>query len=118
MAIKRQWKKGTLKHRLVSYVKNFYKMAFYEYARKVYEEMIERNINCNKKYLDEIYYFCNYDNSEYYFYLGIYPEHNDLYLRECLYNLEEKAMRGNISKEEWKVIYDRFKDFTELWEGE
>jgi hypothetical protein len=31
--------------------------------------------------------------------------------------LEEKAICGGISKDEWQIIYDRFKDFTPLWEG-
>ena len=43
---------------------------------------------------------------------------NDTYLRECLYNLEEKAICKGMSKEEWQKIYDKFKDFTDLWEGE
>ena len=43
---------------------------------------------------------------------------DDIYLRECLYNLEEKFISGGISKKEWKIIYDKFKNFTDLWEGE
>ena len=41
--------------------------------------------------------------------------HNDTYLRQCLYNLEEKAICGGISTEEWSVIHEAFKDFTPLW---
>lgn len=49
----------------------------------------------------------------------IFPNwHNDIYLRQCLYNLEEKAMCKGIPANEWRVIYNRFKDFTQLWEGE
>ena len=44
--------------------------------------------------------------------------HNDIYLRECLYNLEEKAMCDGMTKEEWGKIYNQFKDFTPLWDGE
>ena len=47
-----------------------------------------------------------------------YSEHNDRYLKECLYNLEEKATRNIISKDEWTIIYNHFKDFTDLWDGE
>ena len=74
-------------------------------------------IKYQEKYFDEIYDFCNKDIKKYYTY-GYYPEHNDRYLRQCLYNLEEKAMRGIINKEEWQVIYNQFKDFTKLWKGE
>jgi hypothetical protein len=49
----------------------------------------------------------------------IFPDwHNDIYLRECLYNLEEKFRAGGIPVDEWQRIYDRFKDFTPLWSGE
>ena len=46
IAIKRQWEKGTLKHRLVSYVKNYNeaKQVFYGYAIKVVEELDKRKI--------------------------------------------------------------------------
>ena len=43
---------------------------------------------------------------------------DERYLRQCLYNLEEKAMCGGISKDEWKKIYDKFGDKFDLWEGE
>ena len=41
----------------------------------------------------------------------------DRYLRQCVYNLEEKAQCGGISKDEWIKIYDKFKDTFELWNG-
>ena len=34
--------------------------------------------------------------------------HNDRYLRQCLYNLQEKADCGGVSKEEWARITDHF----------
>lgn len=40
-----------------------------------------------------------------------------VYLRESLYNLEEKALCQGIPADEWQRIYDKFKDFTPLWEG-
>lgn len=43
---------------------------------------------------------------------------DDRYLRQCLYNLEEKAMCGGITKEEWKKIYNKYKDRFVLWEGD
>lgn len=43
---------------------------------------------------------------------------NERYLRQCLYNLEEKAMCGGMTKEEWKKIYDKYKDRFVLWEGD
>lgn len=111
IAIKRQWEKGTLKHRLVSYVMNYDKGYFMNYVNKVYCEMRIRDIKFQMKYLDEIGNFCYLSNGK------NYLEHNDRYLKQCLYNLEEKAMRNIISKDEWFIIYEKFKDFTDLWEG-
>ena len=116
IAIKRQWEKGTLKHRLVSYVMNYDKTIFVEYVGRVYNECLKRNIKIRDKYWFEFLKFCdiNYDFEK----KNIYPEHNDRYLRECLYNLEEKATRGIINKEEWQKIYNKYKDKFDLWDGE
>ena len=43
--------------------------------------------------------------------------HDDIYLRECLYNLEEKARASVIPSKEWEEIYEEYKDFTPLWKG-
>ena len=43
--------------------------------------------------------------------------HNDIYLRQCLYNLEEKFLCGGISKVEWQNIYDLYHDRFELAEN-
>lgn len=114
IAIKRQWEKGTLKHRLVSYVKNYDTSIFSNYVTLIANEMDKRNIKFKIEYLDEIFEFSSNLNTILFI---PYPEHNDIYLRECLYNLEEKARRGIISKDEWNKIYEKFKDFTDLWEG-
>ena len=104
IAIKRQWEKGTLKHRLVSYVKDYDKEMFLYYVRKVVRELENKNIKFQQKYVDEIIKFCNGDLC-----LCInYSEHNDRYLKQCYYNLEEKHDRGIISDEEWKPINDLY----------
>lgn len=115
IAIKRQWEKGTLKHRLVSYVMDYDRIVFYDYVFAVYLELQYRNIKCNINLLNEMFMFCSYEPIKKIFY---YPEHNDIYLRQCLYNLEEKAIRGIISKEEWLIIYNKFKYDFNLWNGE
>lgn len=43
---------------------------------------------------------------------------NDRYLRQCVYNLEEKAQCKGISKDEWSKIYNKFKNTFDLWNGE
>ena len=105
IAIKRQWEKGTLKHRLVSYVIDYDKIYFLRYVDLVLEEMKNRNIKYNFDLYNEIYSFCVSTNLS-----NDYPEHNHRYLMQCLYNLQEKYDRGIISEEEWNIIYDKCQD--------
>lgn len=116
IAIKRQWVKGTLKHRLVSYVMEQYhsKACFYNYTTRVCQEMHYRNIKYQDKYLHEIMDFCRcVGNYCYPMDILNYEEHNDRYLKQCYYNLQEKYDRGIITKEEWKLIEDKFKSEVE-----
>ena len=105
IAIKRQWEKGTLKHRLVSYVKNYSKDYFIAYIVRLSVELDNRNIKYQHKYFEEFYKFCDGK-----YYKEPYPEHNNRYLKQCYYNLQEKADRGIITKEEWQKIENLFKE--------
>ena len=110
IAIKRQWEKGTLKHRLVSYVMDYDKKQFLNYVCHIETEMKHRKIKHQNKYLFEIKDFCKLPL----LLSGIhYPEHNNRYLKQCLYNLQEKADRGIITQEEWQLIYDNFKEYLD-----
>lgn len=107
IAIKRQWEKGTLKHRLVNYVMLYSREYFLQYVQQVVRELDKRNIKYQEKYYQEIDKFCWED--EMCFHPCDYLEHNDRYLKQCLYNLQEKADRGIVSKEDWKRIEDKFR---------
>lgn len=102
IAIKRQWEKGTLKHRLVSYVMNYKKDYFNHYVTQLILEMQSRKIKYQEKYYEEINKFC--DNKAI---LKSYPEHNNRYLIQCYFNLQEKYDRKIISEEEWQKISDK-----------
>lgn len=108
VAIKRQWEKGTLKHRLVSYIMDYDKMFFWDYVNRVCIQMKDRNIKFNKKYRDEFYEWCDVAHCIMKPPILDYREHNDRYLKQCLYNLQEKADRGIITQEEWQKIEDEF----------
>ena len=99
IAIKRQWEKGTLKHRLVSYVMNYNKSYFLNYTNSIAFEMWNRSIKFQNKYYDEIADFCGNE-----IFGELYKEHNDRYFAQCYYNLEEKHDRGIITDEEWQKI--------------
>lgn len=100
IAIKRQWEKGTLQHRLVSYVKKYPKSIFLFYTLQVAEEMKIRKIRYQEKYLQEIKQFCKGEVKE----KLHYPEQNNRYLKQCYYNLQEKCDRGIISKTDFNKI--------------
>ena len=107
IAIKRQWEKGTLKHRLVSYVMDYPKYVFRNYILDVVGEMDNRNIKYQKKYFAELIKFCEDEELSFETLLACYPEHNDRYLKQCLYNLEEKFDRKIITQEEWdNILYN------------
>ena len=99
IAIKRQWEKGTLKHRLVSYVMAEDIRKFQTYTYMIMSEMNKRNIKFQMKYWVEIKDFCGDD-----FLSNPYITHNDRYLKQCYYNLQEKYDRGIITQEEWEKI--------------
>lgn len=103
IAIKRQWEKGTLKHRLVSYVMGYDKPIFSYYVYQIREELEKRNIKYQDKYFYEIKSFCWDDINPI-----NYLEHNDQYLKQCYYNLQEKADRGIITEEEWYKIFKMY----------
>ena len=104
IAIKRQWEKGTLKHRLVSYVMDYDNEVFGDYVRHVVDEMNRRHIRFQTKYWAEILYFTGDYITEH------YEEHNNRYLKQCYYNLQEKYDREIITKEEWQKIENKFKE--------
>lgn len=100
---------GTPNHILVNKILNYPFRHFYSYAGLVCDELIERGykydwtkftnwfdkINCMEcHYIDENEIFKDW--------------HNTRYLRQCLYNLQEKYDCGGISKEEWNNITKNF----------
>lgn len=105
IAIKRQWERGTLKHRLVSYIKNYDRVLFYNYVSYIVDEMNNRKIKYQDKFFSEIIDFCSKSSKNK---IRNYPEHNERYLKQCYYNLQEKYDREIIKEEEWKRIQIKY----------
>ena len=106
---------GTPNHILVNKIMDYDIKDFITYTTLVRIEMERRHYKCNGdnfiKYFEPKINFTIWGKN-------IFEGwHNDIYLRECLYNLEEKAMCGGIPADDWKVIYERYKDKFELWSG-
>lgn len=120
-AIAKNWAaKGTPNHILVNKVMNYPIDHFKTYTEGILIEFKNRgykttSVSRNNFYNNlELIENKNVDSFD-----SVFEGwHNGIYLRECLYNLEEKAMCGGMTKEEWDKIYNNFKDFTPLWNGE
>ena len=103
--------KGTPNHILVNKIMDYPIDHFYIYTSMVADEMEKRGYKCNwdkfHKWLQKDV-TCTTINSLFEFW------HNKRYLKQCLFNLEEKALCQGISKNEWDIIYNRFKGDYDL----
>ncbi len=94
-----------IKNRLVSYANDYDIKYLYSLFEDVLDEFDKRKINHNKKYDDEIEKTVKEKSHFQFSYLKLYyEEHNDRYLKQCYYNLQEKADRGIISEQEWNKV--------------
>ena len=82
----------------MDYDKNY----FLHYTLRVVTELKIRKIKYQEKYWTEIRDFCVKYGTP--ITSLNYPEHNQRYLKQCFYNLQEKYDRGIISEEEYKKI--------------
>lgn len=113
-----------IKHGLVKYANNYDIEYLLDLFMKTLDEFEKRKIKHRVSYDLEIYQIgaskCKLKIGRWKFIRTgqIYPEHNDRYLKQCYFNLQEKYDRGIISKEEWQKIYNKYKDKFDLWDGE
>ena len=110
--------KGTPNHLLVNKIKNYNLYMFFEYIHLVIKEMENRGYKINENSYDKC--FENFRkiitkyNWNFYSANEIYPEwHNERYLKQCLYNLQEKYDCGRISEKEWKIIEEHFDEYLD-----
>ena len=71
---------------------------------------LRNNVRAWRLYLNEVLPF-DYIDVDWELDLGgpLYPDwHNDRYLKQCYFNLEEKYDRGGIPEEEWTIIFENF----------
>lgn len=96
---------GTPNHILVNKIMDYPIEHFITYTYYVYKEMKKREyrVDWNKfqKYSENQILLAEYNR--------VFKDwHNDRYLKQCLYNLEEKYDCGGISEKEWNKITERF----------
>lgn len=111
--------KGTPNHILVNKVLDYPSIHFEVYAHMVIAEMKKRGYNIgvdSESYKNfcmrlrvSLSHFCDKYNCYRIKNNEVFPYwHTDRYLRQCLFNLEEKADCGGISPAEWHRIKNKF----------
>lgn len=111
--------KGTPNHILVNKIMDYSLNHFVAYTVRVIAEMQRRKYKVVSEKFWGWMAAADFVHPMYICADSLYDGwHDDIYLRECLYNLEEKFRAGGIPAEEWQIIYNKFKDFTPLWCGE
>lgn len=112
--------KGTLNHLLVNKVMDYPTVHFMEYTRLAVFEMSKRGYKINPavgiRFVKNFNKIGNSDETI----IGANTErvifedwHNDRYLRQCLFNLQEKYDCGGIPEEEWKAIENHFDEYLD-----
>lgn len=99
---------GTPNHILVNKIMNYPSVHFVQYSANVMAEMKKRgykvNPNVYSLLVDNVDKGSRHFN-EYNTVLKLFDGwHNDRYLTQCYYNLQEKYDRGGITEEEWSKI--------------
>lgn len=118
------YEKGTTNHILINPIMDYDLNHFRYYCILVIQEMEKRGYNVSDKTKDKLNKYINHYkemmimrttrifilNNEYNDeYRELFDDwHTDRYLKQCLYNLEEKYDRGGITQEEWDRIYNKY----------
>lgn len=112
----KEGKDNSFNHLLINFIPNYDKKHLCAYSYLVIKECLNREYNLDlNKYLE---YFSDILNKPTIgtFYEDIFSEKmNDIYLRECLYNIEEKYICGGIKQSEWDLIYNKFNKKFDLY---
>ena len=99
---------GSPNHLLVNKILNYPKEHFYTYCSLIMQEMKKRGYNVsNKAYNNFIKNIGTTGFTEVYFNELFKDWHNQRYLTQCYYNLQEKYDCGGISKKEWTRIEEK-----------
>lgn len=111
-------KKGSPNHILVNRIMDYPEFHFQYYVQKLHRVMQKRGYKISevarRRYTDNLekakpkfaQVQTEYDDFE--LFAGW---HDDRYLRQCLYNLEEKFICGGIPAAEWKIICENFSNY-------
>ena len=106
---KNLFEKGTLNHIIVNRAVLYYHSSqdYAKYCKLLIDEIRNRGYNVSDKTIEKLNRYCKTDIEK----LEVSPLdilfeefHNDRYLKQCYYNLQEKYDDGIIPEEEWKKV--------------
>ena len=108
--------KGTPNHILVNKILDYPREHFISYALYVRQEMTRRGYKTMDSVWDKIY--CtresDYGEMEFVPLEDLFPDwHNDRYMDQCYYNLQEKYDCGGVSEEWFREIKKEYFDYNE-----
>ena len=129
------YEKGTTNHILINPIMDYDLNHFRLYCNLVIKEMEKRGYNVSDKTKNKLNKYINYykgritirankkilildcNGNEYEPLFDSW--HTNRYLKQCVYNLQEKYDRGGITQEEWNKICDKYFDLMEketIWQ--
>lgn len=101
--------KGTPNHIIVNRVIPFFPNDYAKYCKLLIDEIRKRGYHVSAQTIEKLNNYCGIDVDS----LSIAENsaifegfHNDRYLRQCYYNLEEKYDDGIIPDNEWNKVVD------------
>lgn len=103
--------KGKTNHILINRIMDYPLEDFQKYCDKVIDEMEYRGYNVSNKTKEKLGLYLDYEPMLSFSKGKIFDGwHNTRYLRQCYFNLQEKADCGGIKEDEWNKIKDKFKE--------
>ena len=95
-------KNGSPNHVLVNKILDFDIEHFYDYSERIINEMKSRDYKVSP---DKFWKHFNFPKNFKCFKENLFNTwHNERYLKQCLYNLQEKYDCGAISESEWNLL--------------
>ena len=113
--IKNIKEKGTPNHLLVNKIMDYDLKHFYTYGLYVFIETEHRDYKCNLRKFDQYFKGGKIVKTFDELFDGW---HNERYLDQCFYNLQEKFDCGGMSEEEWEKVSKKYYKVKEKYSNE
>ena len=102
--------KGKTNHILINKIMEYDLSHLYTYCLLVLENAKQRKINIKEQTLNKWWNTFNLEQRKIVDIIELFGNwHNDRYLIQCFYNLQEKADCGGITEKEFNLIKEEFK---------